>query len=107
MFDLRERIFKELVNKKIIETDFDQSGMNDYEENIAERKKLRRQRLDKIKEKEQNINHKLFKEYFKYESPSNMYNILINAKRHNTLVNLINRGLFNFKKTFEIYLKMM
>ena len=46
------------------------------EENITKKKKaeLRRQRLDEVKRKEQNINNELFKEYFtNYQSPSNMY----------------------------------
>ena len=45
-----------------------------FERSIAERTKLRRERLDEIKRKEQNINNELFKEYFiDYQSPSNMY----------------------------------
>ena len=45
-----------------------------FERSIAERTKLRRERLDEIKRKEQNINNELFKEYFTdYKSPSNMY----------------------------------
>ena len=31
LFDLRERIFEKLVNKKIIETDSDQSSIDNYE----------------------------------------------------------------------------
>ena len=45
-----------------------------FERSIAERTKLRREGLDEIKRKEQNINNELFKEYFTdYKSPSNMY----------------------------------
>ena len=51
LFNLREEIFKKLVNKEIIRSDFDQLGIKKYEENIAERIKLRKQKLDKIKEK--------------------------------------------------------
>ena len=65
VFDLRERIFKKLVEKKIIETDSDQSSIDNYEENISERAKLRKQKLCEIKQKEQNISNYLFKEYFK------------------------------------------
>ena len=44
------------------------------ERSIAERIKLRRERFDKIKRKEQNINNELFKMYFTdYQSPNNMY----------------------------------
>ena len=101
LFGLRERIFKKLVEKKIIETDSDQSSIDNYEENIVERAKLRKQRLDEIKQKEQYINNNLFKEYFKYPSPSRMYNTLsdtINTERHNIRVNLINSSLIDFKK---------
>ena len=52
--------------------------------------KLRRQRLDKIQRKEQNINNKLFKNYFTdYQSLSNRYKELIeteNAKINKTKV---------------------
>ena len=101
LFDLRERIFKKLVEKKIIETDSDQSSIDNYEENIVERAKLRKQRLDEIKQKEQYINNNLFKEYFKYPSPSRMYNTFsdtINTERHNICVNLINSSLTDLKK---------
>ena len=54
------------------------------------RTKLRRQRLDKIQRKEQNINNKLFKNYFTdYQSLSNRYKELIeteNAKINKTKV---------------------
>ena len=79
LFDLREQ-----VNKEIIRSDFDQSGIDDYEKSIAERTKLRRQRFDEIKEKEQNINSDLFKEYFKYQSPSNMFKELDETKNTET-----------------------
>ena len=68
------------------------------------RTKLRRQGLDKIKEKEQNIKNELFKKYFNYESPSNMYNILSNTKnteKHNSLVNLIKISLIDLKKDIQ------
>ena len=88
LFDLREEIFEKLINKKVIETDSDQTSIDNYEENIAERAKLRKQRLNEIKQKEQNIKNYLFKEYFtNYQSPSNMYKKLRDAKKteeHNT-----------------------
>ena len=44
-----------------------------FERSIGEWTKLRREGLDEIKRKEQNINNKLFKECFTdYKSPSNM-----------------------------------
>ena len=80
LFDLREQIFKKLFNQGIIKSD-DQSDI-EYEKNIAEKTKWREQRLDKIKEKEQDISNVLFKHYFKYESPSGMYNTLSDTKKH-------------------------
>ena len=45
-----------------------------FKRSIAERIKLRKGRLDEIKRKEQNINNKLFKEYFNDDqSPSNTH----------------------------------
>ena len=59
LFNLREKIFKKLFNKGIIRSDSDQSDIvrQEYEESIAERTKLRKQRLDKINGKEENINN--------------------------------------------------
>ena len=47
-----------------------------FEENIAEKTKLRRQRFDAIDKKEKIIRSKLFEKYFGYSSPSDMYNAL-------------------------------
>ena len=44
-----------------------------FERRIAERIKLRKERFDEIKRKEQNLNNELFKAYFTdYQSPSSM-----------------------------------
>ena len=99
LFDLREQ-----VNKEIIRSDFDQSGIDDYEKSIAERTKLRRQRFDEIKEKEQNINSDLFKEYFKYQSPSNMFKELDETKNTETnkiKVDSIKKTLSKLQKTID------
>ena len=85
-------MFKKLVDKEIIKNNFDQSGIDDYDENIAERTKLKRQRLHEIERKEQNINNELFKKYFSYQSPSNMYKELVkteNTERNKIKVDLI------------------
>ena len=87
---------KKLVNKAIIRSDSDQSEIEEYEESIAERTKLRRQRLDIIKEKEQNMDNELFKKYFKYQSLSKMYNALSdtkNTEEYNIKSNLIKSSL--------------
>ena len=51
-----------------------------YERSIAERAKLRRQRLDEVKKREKNINSDLFCYYFNYSSPNNMRSRLGEAK---------------------------
>ena len=53
LFDLREKNFKKLFNKRIIENNFDQSDIvrQEYEESIAERTKLSKQILDENKKK--------------------------------------------------------
>ena len=107
MFDLRERIFKKLVKKRIISSDFDQSAIDDYEKNIAERIKLRKQAFDEIANEEQYINNNLLKEYFKYPSPSKMYDSLSdtkNTERHNIQVNLIKSSLIDLKKRHWKYI---
>ena len=106
LFDLREKTFKKLFNKGIIRSDSDQSDIvrQEYEESIAERTKLIKQRLDEIKRKEQNINNELFKHYFNYQSPSKMYNTLSdtkNTEKHNIQVNLIKSGLIDLQKDIE------
>ena len=45
-----------------------------FERSIAVRTKLRKERgLTKLKRKEQNIKNEFFKEYFDYQSPSNVH----------------------------------
>ena len=48
-----------------------------FEENIAEKTKLRKQRFDAIDKKEKIIRSKLFEKYFGYSSPSDTYKALI------------------------------
>ena len=43
LFSLRENFFKKLFNKKIIRSDSDQLDIEEYEESITERTKLRRE----------------------------------------------------------------
>ena len=102
LFVLRENIFKRLVKKGNIKSDSNQPDITEYKESIGERTKLRRQKLDEIERKEQNINNNLFKKYFAiYQSPSNMYDILNNTKnteKHNIQVKLIKSSLIDLKK---------
>ena len=66
------------------------------EESIAERTKLRREKdkefIENIENKSKTINYKLFKDYFKFESPTalteQLYKIK-NKNKNNELVNVI------------------
>ena len=58
-----------------------------FKRSITERIKLKKRNLDEIKQKEQNINNDLFREYFKYQSPKDMYKKLIETE--NTEINQI------------------
>ena len=66
-----------------------------FERSIAERIKPRKGKLDEIEQKEQDINNELFKHYFNYQSPSNMYKKL--NETENTEINKIRVDLI--KKT--------
>ena len=76
-----------------------------FERSIAERIKLRKERFDEIKRKEQSINNHFFKAYFTdYQSQSNMYKKLSetgNAEINKTRVHLIKKVLTKFKKIIE------
>ena len=74
------------------------------EESIVEKTKLRRQRSDEIVKKENMIGPKLFREYFEYLSPSDMYKNLNNStgsKESKAQVNTIKNRLANFMETFK------
>ena len=82
---LREYILKKLTNKGILNNNSDKSNIVEqkYEESIAKKTKfeesiaggikLRKQRFKEIAKREKMINNNLFKEYFEYSSPSDMY----------------------------------
>ena len=81
-----------------------------FEGSIAERTKLRRERLDEIKRKEQKINNEFFKEYFTdYQSPSNMYKKFSQTKDavNKVRVDSIKDILSKFKESLIIHLKIM
>ena len=65
---------------------------SESEESIAERTRLRRQRSDETAKKENMIDPELFREYFEYSSPSDMYNNLnkrIGSEENKAQVNVI------------------
>ena len=82
-----------------------------FERSIKERIRLRKERFDGIKRKEQNTNNELFKAYFTdYQSPSSMYKKL--TETENTEINkaradLIKKVLTKLKRIIENHLKVM
>ena len=60
--------------------------------------------MTKLKRKEQNINNEFFKEYFDYQSPSNMYTKVSETEGvvNEVRVNLIIEVLARVKKVIEI-----
>ena len=76
----------------------------EFERSIMERIKLRKERFDEIKRKEQNINNELLKAYFiDYQSPSSMYKELSKKKdtENKVRVDLIKEVLTKMKKVIE------
>ena len=74
------------------------------EEGIAEKTKLRRQRLDEIAKKEKIIDSKLFREYLEYLSPNDMYKNLNNttgSEENKTQVNTMKSRLANLVEAFK------
>ena len=76
-----------------------------FERSIAERIKLRKERLEEIERKEQNINNKLFKNYFTdYQSPSNMQKKLIETEKaeiNKNKVDFVKKMLSKLQKTVD------
>ena len=50
-----------------------------FERSIADRVKLRKQKLDIINKNKEKINNELFKEYFNYSNPDTMIRVLKDA----------------------------
>ena len=75
------------------------------ERSIAERLKLRKERLTEIKRKEENINNQLFNYYFSvYRNPSSMYEKLSEAKNaeiNQDKVDLIKKVLSKLQKVVD------
>ena len=70
---------------------------------IAFRIKSRRQRLDIINKKKENINYELFKEYFDYSNPDTMIKRLknVNDEINKNMVESINKSLNKMKKIIK------
>ena len=73
------------------------------EKRIAERTKLRIEKIAKIERKEKNINNKLFDHYFGYSNLSNMRNrlIYVTGETKKNRVDTINKQLTKFKNSVK------
>ena len=82
--DKTENISNVLKSLELVFTAFflhrDNAPKPESEESIVERTKLRRQRSDEIAKKEKAISPELFKRYFGYSGPSDMYKTLNKAR---------------------------
>ena len=79
-----------------------------FKESIVERRKLRRQKdkefIENIENKSKTINYNLFKDYFKFESPTALTEQLYKIKNKNKndeLVNVTKSGLIDLKDEIE------
>ena len=89
LFDIRNAIVSLFRNGFVKSLDYQSTVKLEQEpkpeENIGERTKLSKQRLNEIAENEKKINLELFKRYFKYSSPVDIYKNLnesINTERN-------------------------
>ena len=77
---------------------------SELEKSIPEKTKLRRQRSDEIANKDKKIGLKLFREYFEYLSPTDMYknlNKTIGSEKNDAQVNAIKDKLANLIQVFK------
>ena len=75
-----------------------------FEEYIAGRTKLRKQRLNEIAKREKTTNNNLFKKHFEYSSPSDMYknlNTTEDIEENKTKVNKIKNNLTGLMMKFK------
>ena len=85
LFDVTNTIVRLFRNGFIVHSEY-QSNVKlkskpKPEESIAERTKLKRQMLDEIPKKEKTISLKIFRHYFDYISPTDMYMALHGSKK--------------------------
>ena len=73
-----------------------------FERSIADRVKLRKQKLDIINKNKEKINNELFKEYFNYSNPDTMIRILKDSgDEKKDMIELINKKLTKMKKIIK------
>ena len=89
LFDIRNTIVSLFRNGVIKSLEFQGTVKLEQEpkpeDSVAERTKLRKQRLNEIVENEKKVNLELFKRYFKHPSPADIYKNLnksINTERN-------------------------
>ena len=83
---------------------YDNIPESETDESIGERTKLRRQRFNEIAENEKTIDLELFRKYFGYLIPSNIYKVLSDTKitkRNKAQADLIKNNLTNLKTDTE------
>ena len=74
----------------------------EFERSIADRVKLRKQKLDIINKNKEKVNNKLFKEYFNYSNPDTMIRILKDSgDEKKDMIELINKKLTKMKKIIK------
>ena len=74
-YDKRQTIINAFEKKNILPVNLEpEIKLESLQETTAERVKRRKQIKNEIAEKEKNIENKLFKEYFKYQNPSDIQN---------------------------------
>ena len=99
---LRKTIFKKFLKTYL------QYGKlpkeTEFERSIADRVKLRKQKLDIINKNKEKINNELFKEYFNYSNPDTMNRILKDAgdEKNKNMVESINKKLNKMKMCLKI-----
>ena len=105
--DRRHNILNVLKNFKSVFTGISLNSSNkpsESEDSIAERTKLRRQRFDGIAEKENMIDPELFRKYFEYPSPSDMFknlNKTMGSEENKAQVNEIKDRLAKLMEAIE------
>ena len=73
-----------------------------FERSIADRVKLRKQKLDIINKNKEKVNNELFKEYFNYSNPDTMIRILKDSgDEKKDMIELINKKLTKMKKIIK------
>ena len=104
----KDNISRILQNLELVFTGvflhYDNIPESETDESIGERTKLRRQRFNEIAENEKTIDLELFRKYFGYLIPSNIYKVLSDTKitkGNKTQADLIKNNLTNLKTDTE------